>query len=130
VGVLALELFVLGDDLLANEIAPRVHNSGHWSIEGSQTSQFENHLRAIMNMPLGSTASCGHAGMVNMIGEIPAAARALTIGQLHDYSKVPRPGRKLGHITVIGNSADERDRLIDIINQTVTDSTHSCENTT
>jgi 5-(carboxyamino)imidazole ribonucleotide synthase len=77
VGVLALELFVKDDQLLANEFAPRVHNSGHWTIEGAATSQFENHLRAIMNLPLGSTASRGHAGMVNLIGEIPAAARAL-----------------------------------------------------
>lgn len=130
VGVLALELFVIGDNLLANEFAPRVHNSGHWSIEGSQTSQFENHLRAIMNMPLGSTASHGHAGMVNLIGRIPTAARALEAGQLHDYGKTPRPGRKLGHITVVENSADERDRLLDIIDKTVTHSTTTNENTT
>lgn len=130
VGVLALELFVNGDDLLANEFAPRVHNSGHWSIEGSQTSQFENHLRAIMNMPLGSTASLGHAGMVNLIGQIPPAARALEVGQLHDYGKAPRPGRKLGHITVVEKDADERDRLLDIIDKTVTHSTTLYENTT
>ncbi len=123
VGVLALELFVCGDDLLANEFAPRVHNSGHWSIEGSATSQFENHLRAVMNRPLGSTASRGHAGMINLIGEIPAAARALDHGVLHDYGKSPRPGRKLGHITVTAETADERDRLVEQISQTVTPST-------
>lgn len=119
VGVLALELFVVGDKLIANEFAPRVHNSGHWTIEGSETSQFENHLRAIMSQPLGSIASRGHAGMVNLIGEISAATRALTVGELHDYGKVPRPGRKLGHVTVVGNTAEQRDALIDIINKTV-----------
>ncbi len=120
VGVLALELFVCDDDLMANEFAPRVHNSGHWTIEGSATSQFENHLRAVLNRPLGSTASLGHAGMVNLIGDIPDAARALEQGVLHDYGKAPRPGRKLGHITVTAESAAERDALVDIIKQNVT----------
>jgi 5-(carboxyamino)imidazole ribonucleotide synthase len=120
VGVLALELFVTGDDLLANEFAPRVHNSGHWSIEGSQTSQFENHLRAILDMPLGSTASTGHAGMVNLIGEISDATRALGVGVLHDYGKAPRAGRKLGHITVISDTAEQRDALVGIIDNSVT----------
>ena len=92
VGVLALELFVCGDDLLANEFAPRVHNSGHWTIEGSATSQFENHLRAVMNQPLGSTASVGHAGMINLIGDIPDAVRSLERGVLHDYGKAPGRG--------------------------------------
>ena len=120
VGVLALELFVCGDELLANEFAPRVHNSGHWSIEGSETSQFENHIRAVLNRPLGSTASVGHAGMVNLIGEIPDTARALETGVLHDYGKSPRPGRKLGHITVTAETAAERDKNIDIIERSVT----------
>jgi 5-(carboxyamino)imidazole ribonucleotide synthase len=120
VGVLALELFVCGDKLLANEFAPRVHNSGHWSIEGSETSQFENHIRAVLNRPLGSTASVGHAGMMNLIGEIPDAARALETGVLHDYGKSPRPGRKLGHITVTAETAVERDKKIDIIERSVT----------
>ena len=111
VGVLALELFVSGDRLLANEFAPRVHNSGHWTIEGAVTSQFENHLRAVTNLPLGPTACRGHAGMLNLIGEIPAAARGLTTPgcRLHDYGKSPRRGRKLGHITVVADSAGERD---------------------
>ena len=120
VGVLALEMFVRDDGLLANEFAPRVHNSGHWSIEGSATSQFENHLRAIMDQPLGSVASVGHAGMVNLIGRIPDAARTLEHGVLHDYGKAPRPGRKLGHITVTAETATARDSLIDIISRTVT----------
>ena len=120
VGVLALELFVVGDKLLANEFAPRVHNSGHWSIEGSETSQFENHLRAITDMPLGSTASTGHAGMVNLIGEIRSETRALDIGSMHDYGKTPRPGRKLGHITVVADTAEQRDALVGIIDDSVT----------
>jgi len=120
VGVLALELFVVGDRLLANEFAPRVHNSGHWTIEGSKTSQFENHLRAIMNLPLGSTTSRGHAGMLNLIGKISDATRALDVGVLHDYGKHPRPGRKLGHITVIGESAEQRDALVGKIDKSVT----------
>lgn len=120
VGVLALELFVCDDDLMANEFAPRVHNSGHWTIEGAATSQFENHLRAVMNRTLGSTASCGHAGMINLIGEIPDAARSLDEGVLHDYAKTPRPGRKLGHITVTAETAVDRDELVDIISRSVT----------
>lgn len=126
VGVLALELFVKDDQLLANEFAPRVHNSGHWTIEGAATSQFENHLRAVSNMRLGSTAGCGHAGMINLIGEIPEAARGIEKGFLHDYGKEPRPGRKLGHITVTGDTADDRDALVDMIVKTVNQST--CHN--
>ena len=123
VGVLALELFVCGSDLLANEFAPRVHNSGHWSIEGSVTSQFENHLRAVMNRSLGSTAARGHAGMVNLIGEIPPAARSLEVGILHDYGKSARPDRKLGHITVTAETAAARDQQVDAIVASVTGST-------
>ena len=120
VGVLALELFVRGDSLLANEFAPRVHNSGHWTIEGAATSQFENHLRAIAGLPLGSTSGLAHAGMINLIGEIPGEAREPGHGQLHDYGKEPRPGRKLGHITVVADTAAERDELVAIIGRTVT----------
>ena len=115
VGVLALELFVQGDQLLANEFAPRVHNSGHWTIEGAETSQFENHLRAITNQPLGPTACVGHAGMLNLIGEIPETAGNLQIPGcwLHDYGKSPREGRKLGHITVVADSAAVRDERLE-----------------
>ena len=119
VGVLALELFVRGDELLANEFAPRVHNSGHWTIEGSATSQFENHLRAVTGLPLGSTRSLGHAGMVNLIGEIPNAARELAATHLHDYGKTPREGRKLGHITVVSETSAGRDELVDSVSATV-----------
>jgi 5-(carboxyamino)imidazole ribonucleotide synthase len=117
VGVLALELFVVGEQLLANEFAPRVHNSGHWTIEGARTSQFSNHLLAITNRPLGPTSCNGFAGMVNLIGEIPDSARQLTIGgcRLHDYGKSPRPGRKLGHITVVTDAAESRDRALESV---------------
>ncbi len=120
VGVLALEMFVRNDDLFANEFAPRVHNSGHWTIEGSKTSQFENHLRAILGRPLGSVAPVGHAGMINLIGEIPDSARLLERGVLHDYGKSPRPGRKLGHITVTADSAAQRDEQVGKILRIVT----------
>lgn len=101
VGVLALELFECADGLLANEFAPRVHNSGHWTIEGAVTSQFENHVRAISGLPLGDTAARGHAAMLNFVGELPDAAAVLGIAgaHLHDYAKQPRPGRKVGHAT-------------------------------
>lgn len=109
-GVICLELFQLGEKLLASEIAPRVHNSGHWSIEGAATSQFENHLRAILGMPLGSTATVGYSAMVNLIGELPEAAEVLRAPNthLHLYGKSPRPGRKLGHVTV---RADKFEKL-------------------
>jgi 5-(carboxyamino)imidazole ribonucleotide synthase len=102
VGVLAIELFQVGDSLLGNEMAPRVHNSGHWTIEGAETSQFENHLRAVCGLPLGSPDAIGVSAMVNLIGEMPDRAAVLAIpgAHLHDYGKGPRPGRKLGHITV------------------------------
>src|SRR6185503_15586154 len=114
VGVLAIELFQVGDRLLANEMAPRVHNSGHWTIEGAATSQFENHLRAILGWPLGSTRALGHAAMVNLIGTMPDrdAVLALPGVHLHDYGKTPRPGRKLGHCTIVAASARDRDRLL------------------
>jgi len=114
VGVLALELFVDGNRLLANEFAPRVHNSGHWTIEGAVTSQFENHLRAIAGIPLSDTSVRGFPGMVNIIGSMPddfslyQAADAV----IHDYGKSARPGRKLGHATVVGRSAEERDKQL------------------
>ncbi len=101
VGVFALELFRRGDALLANEMAPRVHNSGHWTIEGAETSQFENHLRAVLGLPLGSTAMRGHACMLNWIGQTPPAGAVLEQpgGHWHDYGKEPRAGRKVGHAT-------------------------------
>ncbi len=120
VGVLALELFVQGDRLLANEFAPRVHNSGHWTIEGAETSQFENHLRAILNMPLGGTAALAHAGMINLIGTMPASSCNSEGCYLHDYGKEPRPGRKLGHVTVLANTAVKRDNELEKIREKLT----------
>lgn len=101
VGVLALEFFVKDEQLIANEMAPRVHNSGHWTIEGAVTSQFENHLRAILGWPLGATTAIGHSVMLNCIGALPepAAALAMPNVHLHAYGKAPRPGRKVGHLT-------------------------------
>ena len=115
VGVLALELFVADGRLLANEFAPRVHNSGHWTIEGAETSQFANHILAVIGEEPRPTDTVGHAGMLNLIGEIPAAARQLEMADatLHDYGKSPRPGRKLGHITVVADSAARRDEMLE-----------------
>jgi 5-(carboxyamino)imidazole ribonucleotide synthase len=102
VGVIALELFDINGQLVANEFAPRVHNSGHWSIEGAETSQFENHLRAILDLPLGSTDLRGFTGMVNFIGGLPETEALLTLGHahLHLYDKSPRKGRKVAHATI------------------------------
>ena len=102
VGVFAVELFCKDGELLANELAPRVHNSGHWTIEGSETSQFENHLRAVLGLPLGDTRMIGHACMLNWIGTMPEAAPVLSEpgGHWHDYGKEPRAGRKVGHATL------------------------------
>lgn len=109
VGVLTIEFFARGAELLANEMAPRVHNSGHWTIEGSVASQFENHLRAILGLPLGSTRAVGQCVMLNLIGAIPPAARLLSVpgAHLHLYGKSPRPGRKVGHVTIYGDEPAE-----------------------
>ncbi|HEY3095728.1 MAG TPA: 5-(carboxyamino)imidazole ribonucleotide synthase [Acidimicrobiia bacterium] len=111
VGVLAVELFDVGGQLLVNELAPRVHNSGHWTIEGAVTSQFENHLRAIMGWPLGSTAAVGVSAMVNCVGALPDPRAVLAVpgAHFHDYAKAPRPGRKVGHITVTAGDVGELD---------------------
>ena len=101
VGVLALELFDVNGHLVANEFAPRVHNSGHWTIEGAETSQFENHLRAILDLPLGDTAPVGHSAMVNFIGGLPKREEIANMPQthLHLYDKEPKKGRKVAHVT-------------------------------
>jgi 5-(carboxyamino)imidazole ribonucleotide synthase len=111
VGVLAIEFFVVKGRLVANEMAPRVHNSGHWTIEGCVTSQFENHLRAICDLPLGSTRALGHTAMINFLGKMPDRRRLLGIEGLafHDYAKEPRPGRKLGHCTILKSRPRDRD---------------------
>jgi 5-(carboxyamino)imidazole ribonucleotide synthase len=120
VGVLTIEFFVVGGRLVANEMAPRVHNSGHWTIEGCITSQFENHLRAICDLPLGDTRPLGHTAMVNFLGSLPDRTRLLGIEGLafHDYGKEPRPGRKVGHCTVIRQTRRDRNSaLADILKE-------------
>ena len=119
VGVFALELFCRGGELLANEMAPRVHNSGHWTIEGAQASQFENHLRAVLGLPLGATDAIGHACMLNWIGEMPDPAPVLREagGHWHDYGKQARPGRKVGHATVRADTPEALAAALERIGQ-------------
>jgi 5-(carboxyamino)imidazole ribonucleotide synthase len=108
VGVFALELFVTTDgQLLGNEMAPRAHNSGHWTSEGAHTSQFEHHVRAVLGMPLGDTGARGASAMFNWLGELPAMAPVLQAvdAHWHDYGKQARPGRKTGHATLCAPDA-------------------------
>ncbi len=114
VGVLTIEFFVVGGRLVANEMAPRVHNSGHWTIEGCVTSQFENHLRAICDLPLGSTRPLGHTAMINFLGSVPDRRQLLQVEGLafHDYGKEARPGRKLGHCTILRSLVAGRNRAL------------------
>ena len=109
VGVLAIEFFEHEGRLLANEMAPRVHNSGHWTIEGAVTSQFENHLRAVVGLPLGSTSAIGCSAMLNLIGDVPEPAEVLAVrdAHLHLYGKSARTGRKLGHVTLRASSPEQ-----------------------
>ena len=113
VGVLTLELFVTEQGLYANEMAPRVHNSGHWSIEGAVCSQFENHVRAVAGLPLGSTEVVRPSVMVNIIGQHPKTEDVLALNgaHLHLYNKTERAGRKLGHITLMPVNSDELSNL-------------------
>jgi 5-(carboxyamino)imidazole ribonucleotide synthase len=114
VGVLALELFEVNGELIANEFAPRVHNSGHWTIEGAQTSQFENHLRAIVGLPLGATDLVGLSAMVNFIGGLPDSEKLLALPHthLHLYDKEPRKGRKVAHATLRAENAEQLAALV------------------
>lgn len=116
VGVLCIELFDTGAELLVNEFAPRVHNSGHWTIEGAVTSQFENHVRAVLGLPLGITdLTSGPTAMLNCVGRLPDLQVALQIpgAHLHDYGKSPRLGRKVGHLTVVAPDEDTlEERLV------------------
>lgn len=112
VGVMAMECFVTADSLLVNELAPRVHNSGHWTMNGDVTSQFENHLRAILGLPLGATSGNQHYGMINLLGDYdhPELLAGLSAdAHLHDYNKSPAPRRKRGHINV---SSQDRDAVL------------------
>jgi 5-(carboxyamino)imidazole ribonucleotide synthase len=108
VGVLAVEFFDVGDRLLFNEMAPRVHNSGHWTIEGARTSQFENHCRAVAGLPLGDCRADAPAAMVNLIGSIPPVHQMLEVpgARVHLYGKEPRPARKVGHVTLVHRPGD------------------------
>ncbi len=121
VGLLAIEFFQQGDRLIANEIAPRVHNSGHWTIEAAETSQFENHLRAIAGLPLGSAQSRQPAAMLNLIGDLPdsAAVLALPDAHLHLYDKAPRPNRKIGHVTQLAPYTAELTARLDALRRLI-----------
>jgi len=114
VGILAVEFFEKEGRLIANEMAPRVHNSGHWTIEGAETSQFENHIRAVAGLPLGDPKPRGFSAMINIIGSMPDTAKVLKIpgAHLHDYGKKPRAGRKLGHLTIRADSLVELNRTL------------------
>lgn len=108
IGTMAIEFFVVGGRLLANEIAPRVHNSAHWTIEGARTSQFENHLRAITGLPLTDPGASSEATMLNLVGRLPGPLPHELAGARHDYGKDPAPGRKLGHVTFVGPHSGAR----------------------
>ncbi len=116
VGVLTVEFFEVDGRLLVNELACRVHNSGHWTEEGAETSQFENHLLAITGLPLGSTRSTGPTAMVNLIGDLPGRASLLSVpgARVHLYGKTPAPGRKLGHVTLRASEPAALERALDV----------------
>jgi 5-(carboxyamino)imidazole ribonucleotide synthase len=118
VGVLSVEFFEKGGRLIANEMAPRVHNSGHWTMDAGCVSQFENHVRAVAGLPLGSTTPRGYAAMVNLIGTLPniPAVLALDGAALHLYGKDPKPGRKIGHINLCADTSEQRTELLERLN--------------
>lgn len=126
VGVLALELFDTGDALIANEFAPRVHNSGHWTIDAAPTSQFENHIRAVLGLPLGATEPAQPCVMLNLIGSPPDPASVLAVpgAHLHLYDKVPREGRKVGHITVTAAQGSDLEDSVAQLTELVKAATH------
>lgn len=119
VGVLAIEFFENDGRLFANEMAPRVHNSGHWTIEGAVTSQFENHVRAVTDAPLGSTSPLGACAMANLIGELPDVKSILKIdgAHLHLYDKAPRPNRKIGHITFVERDVETLHMKLELLKE-------------
>lgn len=131
IGCLSLELFVRNGELLANEFAPRVHNSAHWTIEGTASSQFDNHLRAVCDRPLGAVAARGRSLMVNFIGALPDAGALLAIPGLafHDYRKAARPGRKVGHATLWAPDADAMDSGLQALRQVLPDQLPSAAET-
>lgn len=120
VGILTIEFFVRDNKLIANEIAPRVHNSGHWTLDGSETSQFANHVRAVSGLPLGPTRTLGYAAMLNCIGALPQAHEVLELipnAKLHYYGKSERPGRKVGHINLTHSDTNELQRGIKLLRE-------------
>jgi 5-(carboxyamino)imidazole ribonucleotide synthase len=121
VGVLVIEFFEKDGRLLANEMAPRVHNSGHWTIEGAITSQFENHIRAVSDLPLGSTDLLGACAMLNLVGNLPPVKVILKIegAHLHLYDKAPRPRRKIGHVTLVERDVETLQRKLDRLKEIV-----------
>ena len=121
IGVLAIEFFEKDGCLLANEMAPRVHNSGHWTIEGAVTSQFENHLRAVTGAPLGNTNPRGACAMVNLVGTLPDVESILKIEgtHLHLYDKTPRSKRKVGHVTFVEKDVETLQRKLDLLKEFV-----------
>jgi 5-(carboxyamino)imidazole ribonucleotide synthase len=121
IGVLVIEFFEKESRLLVNEIAPRVHNSGHWTIEGARTSQFENHIRAVTDAPLGNTDPLGVCGMVNLVGNLPDMKSILKIdgAHLHLYDKAPRPQRKIGHVTFVEKDLKILQRKLDLLKEIV-----------
>lgn len=121
VGVLALELFQVGQSLYANEFAPRVHNSGHWTIEGTECSQFENHMRAVAGLPLGEIKLTGSSIMLNCIGEMPEVGgiNKLPGVVIHDYGKVAREGRKVGHITLTAKNDEAVMQLLNRVQELI-----------
>jgi 5-(carboxyamino)imidazole ribonucleotide synthase len=121
VGVLTIEFFVTPEGLVANEMAPRVHNSGHWTQDGAVTSQFENHVRAVCDEPLGSTDLRGPSGMVNIIGTMPDRGDLLAVpgAKLHEYGKSARPGRKLAHVNVCAPDVRVRDAQVRVLAELV-----------
>lgn len=134
VGVMAIEFFVSNGMVLINELAPRPHNSGHWTIEGSQTSQFEQHLRAVLDLPLGDTSRLAPViATENLLGPASGADptdaldHALLIHgtHVHFYGKGARPGRKLGHVTVLGDDRDETRQRASLAIQQLTGETRS-----
>ena len=121
VGVLVIEFFEKDGRLLANEWAPRVHNSGHWTIEGAVTSQFENHIRAVTGAPLGSTDPLGVCAMVNLVGSLPDVKSILNIegAHVHLYDKAPRPKRKIGHVTLVEKDMQALQTKLDVLKEIV-----------